>query len=247
LLDPHAVHVWLTDPDRIPPDLLAAYDSLLTPDERAKQQRFMFEKGRRECLVTRALVRTTLSRYADVAPRDWRFVPNEHGRPDIAPGLVRAPLRFNLSHTDGLIACAVSLERDVGVDVEYLDRRGPDLDVAERFFSALEVRELRALPASEQRDRFFCYWTLKESYIKARGMGLALPLDKFSFHLGERPIRITIDPSLGDDASAWQFELQRPDAAHLLAVGAWRGGGSPQLAVTAEWTVPLGPGSISRR
>src|SRR5690606_33310169 len=111
--------------------------------------------------------------------------------PDLAPGQTDVPLVFNLSHTDGLIACAVSRGREVGVDVEWLDRRGGDIDVADRFFSRYEVQALYAQPPERRRDRFFRYWTLKESYIKARGMGLALPLDRFSFEL-DRGGAITI-------------------------------------------------------
>jgi hypothetical protein len=91
-------------------------------------------------------------------------------------------LRFNISHTDGLIACAVTIGREVGVDVET---RRPSLlhDVAGRHFAPREVSDLRSLPELEQDRVFFDYWTLKEAYIKARGFGLALPLGDFAFKL----------------------------------------------------------------
>ncbi len=141
------------------------------------------------------------------------------------------PIRFNLSNTRGLIACLVALDRDVGVDVEDTERASSAVDIADRFFSPGEVRALRALPQERQRARFFEYWTLKESYIKARGMGLAIPLDQFSFHLDDGPaIGISFDPRLGDDRSAWQFALYQPSARHTMAA-AIRSGGGPPLSI----------------
>ena len=79
-----------------------SYRQLITPDENERMARFVFERDRRQFLITRALVRTMLSRYAEVAPRDWRFITNQYGRPEVLdrPAGV-ADLRFNLSHTTG--------------------------------------------------------------------------------------------------------------------------------------------------
>ena len=98
------------------------------------------------------------------------------GKPTIAHPKDIAPLSFNLSHTERLIVCLVALDREVGVDAEDTERAGETVEVADRFFSPTEVAALRALPAQSRRRRFFQYWTLKEAYIKARGMGLSLPL-----------------------------------------------------------------------
>ncbi len=167
------------------------YRQLTTPDENERMARFVFERDRWQFLITRALVRTMLSRYATVAPADWRFITNEYGRPEVLdrPAGV-ADLRFNLSHTDGLIACAVTVGREVGVDVERITRAVTH-DIPGRFFAPREVADLRALPEHDQPRVFFDYWTLKEAYIKARGMGLSLPLSDFAFCL--RP------PALPDD------------------------------------------------
>jgi len=233
------VHVWLTRPDAVTDAaLLRSYDALISPDERHKQQRYYFQRDRHVCLVTRALLRTTLSRYADRAPEDWVFERNEYGRPRVVPSQRGPELRFNLSHTAGLIACAVTVEREVGVDVENTSRSGQTVAIADRFFSAEEVRALRALPRERQRGRFFDYWTLKESYIKARGMGLALPLSQFGFRIDGRPgIGITFDARLGDDPQSWQFELYRPSDRHVLALGVRKGAGG-DLTVRVESTLP---------
>ncbi len=234
-------HLWVARPGEIrDPELLVAYDALLTVDEREKVARYRFEKDRHTGLVTRALLRTVLSRYAPVSPKDWRFVANEYGRPEIQEPREERSLRFNLSHTLGLVVCLVSRDREVGVDVEDRTRGGELLDVADRFFSPLEVKALRALPPEEQMDRFFLYWTLKESYIKARGMGLALSLSAFSFDL-DRPgngVRILFDPSLEDDPARWQFSAFSYGRRHAIAAGVESKSGSEVRIVLRE-TVPL--------
>jgi 4'-phosphopantetheinyl transferase len=195
----------------------AAYAALLTPDERARCARFAFDELKAEYLLTRALCRTVLSRYADVRPQDWRFDSNAYGRPEIAAPAGAVPLRFNLSNARSLVACVVTRRADAGVDVEETARAEAPLEIAEQFFSADELRELRALPAAEQGRRFFDLWTLKESYIKARGLGLQIPLERFSMRFGAT-IGIAFDATLGDDADAWQFFSTRLSAAHTLSL-----------------------------
>jgi len=233
------VHVWITEPEAIEdPRLLEAYLGLLSPGERDKQRRFHFERHRRQYLVSHALVRLTLSRYVPVEPQAWSFVTNEYGCPRVA-GEGSPWLRFNLSHTEGMAMVAVARDVDVGVDVEDALRTGETVGIADRFFAPSEVRALRALEASRQRERFFEYWTLKEAYIKARGMGLSLPLEQFAFELepGASP-RIVFDPRLKDEPEAWQFVQLRPSARHLAAV-AVRRSRTESLKVRYQRTVPL--------
>ena len=192
--------------------------------ERARHDRFRVEHARDQHILARALVRTVLSRYVPVDPGAWRFTATDKGRPEIAGPEDVPPLRFNLSHTRGLLACVVTLESDAGIDVEWIHRKGRTVDVADRYFSPIEVKALHRLPVRAQRDRFFDLWTLKEAYIKARGLGLALPLRKFSMHVDEdRSVSITMDPSIGDVPEGWYFQLFDPTDTHRLAVGI-RGG-----------------------
>jgi 4'-phosphopantetheinyl transferase len=125
----------------------------------------------------------------------------------------------------------------VGVDVERMDRRTETVRLAERYFAPSEVRALRALPAAEQPRRFFAYWTLKESYIKARGLGLALPLDQFAFHLDDEAIRIAFDPRLVDNPARWRFALLDAPPCYTLTVGVDTGGAP--LSLRAAPVVPL--------
>lgn len=214
------VHLWFACPDDIKDEaLLIKYECLLNEAEKRRWQRFYFAKHRHQYLVTRALVRSVLSFYSDRDPKDWRFGFNAYGKPEIAPEQASLPIRFNLSHTDGLVLCAVVLEHDVGVDIENLQRKPVNPNIAEHFFSRQEAEWLNALPEWQRSTRFFEYWTLKEAFIKAKGMGLSLPLDQFSFTIEENgPIRVSFDPRLQDDPMHWQFWQLNPTPNHIGAI-----------------------------
>lgn len=240
-LNPDEIHLWFAFPDEIQDrELLSAYQKLMTEEEYARQQRFRFAKHQQLFLITRALVRTTLSRYTDVEPQHWRFSKNDYGKPTILAAEDLPPLRFNLSHTEGLIICGVVLKQDIGVDIENGERKCTTLDIADRFFSPQEVKDLHALSSKvEKQNRFFDYWVLKESYIKARGMGLSLPLEQFSFHLSKnKPLQISFDPRMQDNPDDWQFWLLKPTQYHKAAISLNQNTNKPYRLVTKK-VVPL--------
>ena len=214
--------------------LLRRYEALLDEAELRRMRAFHFERHRREYLVTRALVRTTLSRYRRGAPEAWRFRTNEYGRP-----MLEDPdgLYFNLTNHPTMVVCAVARHLDVGVDVEPLDRAADILALAPTVFSPVELRELGSLPEELQRDRALALWTLKEAYIKARGMGLYLALDGFSFRFGEGHPEIGFHDGISDDVHRWAFRTLDV-AAHRIAV-AFGGPGARGLRLRTTWTVPL--------
>ena len=190
--------------------------SLLDDDERAQQQRYIPQAKRHEYLVTRVLVRTVLGETLGIAPQALRFVCNEWGRPAIAPDLQSSPVCFNVSHTDGLVVCLVSTEGEVGVDVELFSRAPKLLTLATRVFAPRELSDLAELPSAEQAHRAVALWTLKESYIKARGMGLALPLDGFAFSFAGSQVCLEVEVALNDNGACWQFQ-SKPFGAHCIS------------------------------
>lgn len=214
-----------------------AYRTLLTPEEHAREARFFRGVDRERFVIARAVARLQLSRFGRLAPGDWRFEMNGHGRPEVSNAPPDAPpLRFNISHTNGLVAVAIAGDREVGVDVEWVNR-GLTHDVASRFFAPREVADLRSLPAEDQPRAFFDYWTLKEAYIKARGLGLALPLHHFAFVLSPPALpSITFDAALPDDPGSWQFLQGWPTPDHRLGLAVRRTG--PDLDVVIEDCVP---------
>jgi 4'-phosphopantetheinyl transferase len=232
-----AIHVYLGLLEEVDtPQVRAACMAMLCPAERQRAERFIFGQHRRQYLLAHGLVRAALSRCAPaVDPGAWRFRVDCYGRPFIAHPRSTKSLYFSISHTDGLVACVVSSCEAVGIDVEATDRFGSLRAIAEHFFSPDEVAALSALPPLEQKDRFFDYWTLKEAYIKARGMGLRLPLDQFSMLIGPtRKVGITFAADFSDDAGRWRFLLASPSSRHRLAVADGSGlpGGLPVVAQT---------------
>jgi 4'-phosphopantetheinyl transferase len=125
--------------------------------------------------------RCVLARYAGVAPSDLQFVLNDHGKPTLVAAA--HTLDFNLSHSGDWLACAVTAGTPVGVDLEFCDPRRASMKVARRFFRKEEVAVLEACSEVQWADRFFDFWTLKESAIKARGEALAPGLASYGFEL----------------------------------------------------------------
>jgi len=232
LLDGEAHLFVVPAPETLPGDVVDEYERLLTTVERDRYLAFRFERHRHSFLLTRALVRFVLSSYTGVSPEDWRFRVGTHGKPEIASPTPALPLSFNLSNTDGMVVCLVAREVPVGVDVEHTERGGELDSIAEHFFSPREVRDLIEVGPSGLNERFFAYWTLKEAYIKAHGLGLAIPLDQFSFVL-EEPIRVETDPRRKDDPARWQFGRVPLDGPHALAYAIQRGP-RPDFAVSVR-------------
>lgn len=234
------LHLWFSIPEAIEePKLLDDYLTILDEEERAQQKRFYFDRHRQQYLVSHALVRCTLSRYLNVEPHAWTFTKNQFGRPDAVIPSGMKPIQYNLSHTEGLVVCGILVHREMGVDVEDTERRGKTVEIADSFFSPSEIADLNQLPSEFQRDRFFDYWTLKEAYMKARGIGLSLGLENFSFRLRRHePITIAFTDKIQDRPQSWQFALLRPTVRHRAAL-AVRRENQNDLTVRVFETVPL--------
>lgn len=232
--DSSRVDLWCAYISEIGDDSLwPRYDALLSPDERARQARFRFARDQRRHLVTRALVRTVLSRYAAVRPQDWAFSAAARGRPAISAPWPAPALEFNISHAADLVLLGVTSGRALGIDTESIAAREADIDGLDRYFAPEESAALLALPPHERRRRFFELWTLKESYIKARGLGLAIALDAFRFELtGERDLTLHMRPELGDSPGRWRLWQLTLRCDYLAAICAARGGNvSPRIIV----------------
>jgi 4'-phosphopantetheinyl transferase len=210
------LYLWFGYPDDVVDEATReACARILSEDERARWQAFRFEKHRREYLSCRALVRFALAQYYPLAPHAWRFQFNAFGKPSLDP---ECGLRFNLSKCPGLVVCLVAQGVEVGVDLEPLERAEEISRLGKDVFSPLELAQLDALKGSEKADRALSLWTLKESYLKARGTGLSLPLNKLSFLFGDAAgIRLELDTCLGDAVERWRFCLL-DHAGHRIAV-----------------------------
>jgi 4'-phosphopantetheinyl transferase len=240
-MEKEKIHLWYAYPD----DLLQqnsanACARLLSEDEQTRWQSFRFEEHRREYLATHALVRTALSYHGKLSPEAWRFRPGDYGKPALVP---ECGLCFNLSNSRALVVCLVAENADVGVDVEPYSRAQTILEVAPSVFSQLELSQLEALNPESRITRALQLWTLKEAYIKARGMGLRLPLSKFSFEFDEQQaIRMVLDADLNDRPDRWQFcLLDHSDHCVALMVESRT---PPELVVMEARTFLSAPGRL---
>ncbi len=159
---------------------LVSLHHILSGDERSRATRFYFQRDRERYIVGHALLRLLLAHYLASSPEQIRFEDGSHGKPALAPPYKQSGLRFNLSHSGDRVVVGITRGRELGVDVEYMDRRRASLDLASRFFAPPEVENLQALPTEMQLAGFFNCWTRKEAFIKGTGKGLAQGLDTFA-------------------------------------------------------------------
>lgn len=222
-LNDNEIHFWVSYPDKIQSKkLLLTYSDLMNNEERKRHARFCFERHRHDYLITRALLRTTLSHYAKTLPEDWEFSRNIYGKPKISSMPEAEKLSFSISHTDGMIVCAVTKEKNLGIDVEDSSRAADVIGIAERFFSQQEVQTLSDVPNNEKEDIFYDYWTLKESYIKACGMGLSIPLDDFSFKFtSQNKCHISFFSKKKENTNNWKFMILHLKCRYKIALAVW--------------------------
>jgi 4'-phosphopantetheinyl transferase len=227
------VDLWFVHcDDVVDSGLLDRYQELLADKERKREASFQFEKDRVRYRATRVLVRTVLSKYLTLPAESWSFSENAYGRPAIANETPEArSISFNVAHSGKVIVLAVTKTAEIGVDVECIERDHVPIEIADRFFSSTEVASLRALPKKAQLRRFFEYWTLKESYLKARGLGLSLPLDQVSFDL-EIAGAISFRAESDHDRTGWRFWQAEYFGEYLVSICAESMGEQmPELAV----------------
>ncbi len=225
-----ALDLWLApEPVDLAPELAASWAALLSAEERLRWQRFAREEDRRRFLLVRALARKVLAHELGRQPQELLFQADTHGKPRVVLP-VGTRLHFNLSHTRGLSVLALSRQAEVGVDVEAAGRDVELMALARRYFATSEVQALEELAPEPQRELFFALWTLKEAWVKAKGLGLRVPLDEFSFQgaglalaasvgsadgsvdigaPGKAGIELHCDPQLLEDPSSWSFRLLR--------------------------------------
>ncbi|XP_059646670.1 uncharacterized protein LOC132293275 isoform X2 [Cornus florida] len=233
-------HLWYILPDEVSSaSILNQYQDLLSPFEKENVLRMRGDEMKKRALLARALVRTTIARYQinpQVSARSLKFRKNIHGKPEVEWQLdadwSSPPMHFNISHTSSLIACGITVDSSIGIDVEEKQRtvKNNILSFARRYFSHQEVEHLTSISDPEvQRQEFIKLWTLKEAYVKALGRGFsAAPFKTFSIQS-----RASISPISNSEASEivvesldsstnltsnWQFGLLELESSHFAAI-----------------------------
>lgn len=212
------VHVWLSSLDFSPPRI-DNFRRTLDDEERDRAARFHFQKDRDHFIAGRGLLRDILGRYLGLEPRRLQFRYSSYGKPDLAEQPRNERLCFNVSNSHGLALFGITCGRQIGVDLEYVRSGLADERIAEHFFSAQEIRTLRALPPRVQNEAFFNCWTRKEAYIKARGEGLSVPLHLFDVSLAPGEPAALLNTRVDDqEASRWMLRELSPAPEFVGAV-----------------------------
>ena len=220
------IHLWqLEQADFELSSLKSKCLAWLTETELKRFQRCQFDQHRKQLLLGCVLMRVALSSYdRSVAPASWNFIHNDYGKPAISEEQNRTSLYFNLSHSAEKVVLAVSRFKDIGIDIECGRKPRRIAAIAQRYFSDNEAAQLLNLPEDQQQSRFYDLWTLKEAYIKACGMGLAIPLQHFSYgFVGNDGLTIEFDAQRNDVGKGWQFWLLSAGSDFKLAVAAKAG------------------------
>ena len=185
-LGPYDVDVWMATVDTHP-TLLRRLQDTLSPDERDRASRFRLETHRARYIFARGVLRQTLAEYVAVEPQHLRFQSNQFGKPSLLASSDAKIVSFNVSHSEGLLLVAITLDRLVGVDVEWI-RPIVEVDAIVRDCFGTGERALMAAASSSDKERVFhVCWTRKEAYIKALGKGLSIPLNSFDISAGDDP------------------------------------------------------------
>lgn len=201
---------------------LSSLRSLLSPEERTRAARFTFERDERRFVLSHGIVRRLLSHYLGLAPACISFHHSRHGKPAVqANADTSVDVRFSISHSADCLICAVSLGREVGVDVEVVRSDVDHLQLAQRFFSTREYEDIVRYPVNGQKERFFQYWTCKEAYLKARGIGLSSGLAQIEVLLDRtgRTVSLLAEPIPIHDLR-WKIESFHVSAGITAAVAA---------------------------
>jgi 4'-phosphopantetheinyl transferase len=213
------LHVWTVCLDCIDEARANEWRGILDAEENAQADRYAFASDRIQYLVAHALLRRALTRLCPaVAATDWRFHDGVNRKPDAWINGLRAPVSFNLSHTNGMVGVAAIAAPAVaiGFDLEALNRR-VTLAIADRYFRNEEIAWLYSLPESRWTDGFLQLWTLKEAFIKATGEGLARDLASFWFEMDLPRIRFT--GNRREAGAEWHFQQRVIDHRFIAALG----------------------------
>ncbi len=212
-IEPNQIHVWRASL-AVDAARERALLSSLSEDERERADRRQHARARRELIVSRGVLRELLAASLDCSPESLAFGYGDKDKPYL---LGPRRLSFNVSHSGDVLVNAIALDGELGIDVERI-RCISDLDaIARRFFSHHEQRALAALPTSDRPLGFYRCWTRKEAFIKARGMGLSLPLAQFDVTIDAQASLIATRPN-ADDAQRYRLhDLQAP-AGYVAAL-----------------------------
>jgi 4'-phosphopantetheinyl transferase len=218
------LHLWRADLRRF-----TLGDDVLDDDEHMRAARLVKEEHRQRYIAAQSILRHLLSAYSGMAAREVAFIRGSHGKPYLSG----SDLQFNITHSHDLLLAAFVQGQEVGIDVERVRPERPVLSLARRYYTPAEVQWLQSLPGADQARSFFRLWTLKESFLKARGTGLSGGLNTFEYALRDEPepelVWLNAEHGAREDWSSRELDAD-PDYTSALVLSGTMGAIS-----TFEW------------
>jgi 4'-phosphopantetheinyl transferase len=208
-----SIHIWTITLDE-EPSMVGSLADVLSGDERVRAARLRTTELRVRFVVAHGALRTILSGYLGIPPKAVRFDTTETGKPYV-PG---AGLTFNLSRSEGLALCAITVEGQVGVDIERLRPVEDEDAIVHRYFAPAEMRQYEAVRSQERTVAFFSTWTRKEAFVKAVGTGVPRELTSFEVEVSPHAVcpRLTLEPE--DQQGTWSLRSFSPRPQYVAAV-----------------------------
>lgn len=176
-LDCSTVHLWYARLDLADKEV-AAYREILSADERMVSDRFAFDLDRKSYTLAHGALRSILALYLDIDARQITFSHSQYGKPALTKNLKDYKILFNLSHSRDFALIGLAYKREIGVDIEFMCNDFDFMKIAETYFTPREYSCLLKSPDYMKKETFFRYWTYKEAFMKATGIGLSLPMNK---------------------------------------------------------------------
>lgn len=160
--------------------------AILTEEERRTAKKFVQTIHQENFIIARGMLRFLLAKYLNCLPQNICFTSNDYGKLFIAHP--SSNLYFNVSHSNDKIVYALSLNKNLGIDIEYIRDNVEECNIAQKFFHKNEYAFIKQLNDCNQqlaKMAFFHCWTRKEAFIKAIGLGLSHSLKEFEVELND--------------------------------------------------------------
>ncbi|MFK5985452.1 MAG: 4'-phosphopantetheinyl transferase superfamily protein [Pseudomonadota bacterium] len=178
-LDDTSIDIWLCNAE----NMLSQSDyffSILSANEQVRALRFKFDTHRNRFIISHGFTRCVLAKYLQVTPADIKYKKEQLGKPYLSD-INKSALTFNLSHTEDISILAVAKYSQLGIDIEYKNRKTDWQAISQKFYTHSEKKSLSAIKnENHQKQAFYELWTRKEAYMKVIGTGLSLPPTGFS-------------------------------------------------------------------
>jgi len=165
-------------------EMLSYLISHTSYEKQERLSKLYFEEDVKRTLYGDLLVRHLACEKLNILNDEVIFEYNEFSKPFLRNN---PNFKFNISHSGDFVVCAIGKE-DIGIDIEQI--KPIDLNIAKQFFSENEYQDLISKPDELRLKYFYDLWTLKESFIKCIGKGMAIPLNSFYVSITKNQITI---------------------------------------------------------